>query len=586
MTMVSEAPGVLTREIDLTGSITAAGTNSSSTVGDYNWGPVEVRTQISDRTELELTFGKPTDRNYVDWFVASSYLAYSSSLYVVRVIGENALNSTASGTGLLIKNEQMFNMLNDGTSNDDKMFVAKYPGVRGNSLEISIADVNNYDKWEYADEFDSAPGTSEYAEKLGATDDEVHLVVVDKLGLFTGVPGTILERYAFLSKSSDAKALDGSPMYYGNVINKSSQYIWFFGNPDTDKYDDQPEKTTAWGTPLVVNGVASKYKVLKDTKVLEKNPGLVYTLAGGNDGEIPSTKEIISGWDLFKSTEEIDVGILISGQAGGEAGHTRVVQNIIDNIAEIRKDCVVCYSPKFSDVMNKTQSQAVDAILKTRQNVGRSSSYAIMDSGWKLVYDVYNDKNRWIPLNGDIAGLLATTERDYDAWWSPAGFNRGKLKNVIQLAFNPNSDSRKALYKKQINSVVTFTTDGTILYGDKTQQAKTSAFQYINVRRLFITLQKSISQAAKYSLFEFNDDFTRSQFKSMVRPYLNEVKGRRGVYDFLVVCDESNNPPEVVDAGRFVGAIYIKPTRSINHITLDFVATRTGVEFSEVVGKY
>ena len=587
MSMMPLAPGVQVREIDLTGSVTAVGTNASATVGDFDWGPVEVRTQISSTSELIETFGKPNDRNYQDWFTGASFLAYSSSLYMVRVVTAGALNATAEGTGLLVKNEQAFNMLNDGTTHDTKMFVAKYPGVKGNSIMVSMADANNYKDWEYAEEFDSAPGTSEFAHKLGATDDEVHLVVVDKLGLFTGYPGTILERYSFLSKASDAKALDGSPMHYGNVINLNSRYVWFFGNPDTDKYDDQdPKKATAWGTPLVVAGVVSKYKVLKDTSTGGKNPGLVFTFAGGHDGDLPDANEVIMGWDLFKSTEEIDVGILMAGRAGGESSHSRVVQHLIDNICETRKDCVVCYSPRLTDVMNKTQSQAVEAVLATRNRVGRSSNYAIMDSGWKLMYDVYNDKNRWIPLNGDIAGLLAATERDYDAWWSPAGFNRGKIKNVITLAFNPNSDSRTALYKQQVNSVVTFVGDGTILYGDKTQQAKTSAFQYINVRRLFITLEKAIAQSAKYLLFEFNDEFTRAQFRAMVEPFLREVKGRRGIYDFRVVCDDSNNPGEVIDAGRFVGAIYIKPSRSINYIQLDFIAVRTGVEFSEVVGKY
>lgn len=586
MSMMPLSPGVQVREIDLTGSVTAVGTNAAAMVGDFQWGPVHIRTQISNRAELAETFGKPTDRNYVDWFTADSFLAYSGMLYVVRTVSEDALNATALNTGLLVKNEQHFNMVNDGEEHDDKVFVARFPGVMGNSLKISMADKNNFDKWEYAEEFDSAPGTSEYATKLGAKDDEIHLVVIDQQGAFTGTPGTILERYAFLSKASDAKALDGSPMFYGTVINHLSHYVWFFGNPDTPDYDDGSTDETAWGSKLVNNGVPSVYKKLKNTTSGSKNPGKVYTFGGGADGEQPTAQEYIQAWELFKSTEEIDVGILIAGQAGGEASHQRVVQNLIDNICERRKDCVVVYSPKRSDVINKTQSQAVDAILKTRNSVGRSSNYAIMDSGWKLTYDVFNDKNRWIPLNADVAGLLAATERDYDAWWSPAGFNRGKIKNVITLAFNPNEDSRTALYKQQVNSVVTFIGDGTILYGDKTQQAKTSAFQYINVRRLFITLEKAIAKSAKYLLFEFNDEFTQAQFRAMVEPFLREVKGRRGIYDFRVVCDSSNNTPEVIDAGRFVGAIYIKPARSINYITLDFVAVRTGVEFSEVVGKY
>lgn len=413
--------------------------------------------------------------------------------------------------------------------------------------------------------------------------------MVDELGEFTGIPGTILERYSFLSKALDAKALDGAPMYYGNVINNQSQYVWFVGNPQASKYYENDGSITDalgdWGAKLIVSGQPTNYKILK-ANVTPQHDGEVVKLAGGLDGTKPDANELVMGWNQFKSTEEVDIGILITSDGGGELSHTTVVQHVIDNLCESRKDCVATISPKKSDVMNKTQSQAVDSIKKTRNAIGRSSNYSIMDSGWKLTYDVYNDTYRWIPLNGDVAGLMAGTERDYDAWWSPAGFNRGRLKNVTSLAFNPNEDSRDALYKVQVNPVVSFLNEGTVLYGDKTMQAKASAFQFINVRRLFITLEKSIGKSAKYLLFEFNDEVSRATFRNMVEPFLREVKGRRGIYDFKVVCDESNNPPEVIDAAQFVGAIYVKPTRSINYIRLDFIAVRTGVEFSEVVGTY
>lgn len=589
MSITSQAPGVQVREIDLTQSIQSVGTSAAATVGDFVWGPVDVRTSLSSATELAELFGKPNDRNYVDWFSAANFLSYSGMLYLVRVIDESdAKNATGDKNGLLIKNQAHFSMVSDSGSNSGAYFAARYPGALGNSLSVSIVDIQSYTKWKYADDFDAAPGTSEYAASVGAKHDEVHVVVIDRLGEFTGVPGTILERYAFLSKASDAKALDGAPMFYGAVINQQSKYIWHLGNPDTSAYDDAYDSnkaTTAWGTKLVVAGAASNYKVLNENSN-DNHSGQSYDLGGGNDGTTPDTNEFIQGWSHFQSTEEIDVGILISGGAGGETAHNRVVQYLIDNICEKRKDCVVVYSPKKSDVLNKTQSQACDAILATRTAVGRSSNYAVMDSGWKLMYDVYNDKNRWIPLNSDVAGLMAATENDYDAWWSPAGFNRGKIKNVIALAFNPNGDSRTRLYKQQVNSIVTFVGDGTVLYGDKTQQAKQSAFQFINVRRLFITLEKAIAKSAKYSLFEINDEFTRNGFRGMVEPYLREVKGRRGIYDYRVVCDQSNNTPEVIDQGQFVASMYIKPTRSINWIVLNFVAVRTGVEFSEVVGKH
>ena len=584
----SGAPGVQVREIDLTNSVAAVGTSAAAIVGDFVWGPVDERTRVSTDNEMAFIFGKPNDRNYVDWLTAKSFLAYSSNLQVVRVVDATAKNATGDGAGLLVKNKQAFNMVND-SSHDTKLFIAKYPGAIGNSLKVSVADQGNFDKWQYADEFDAAPGTSEYAASLGAKYDEVHAVVIDALGEFTGIPGTILERYSFLSKALDAKALDGAPMYYGNVINNQSKYVWFVGNPGASKYYDNTgtitDATSDWGSKLIVSGTATKFKILKENTTAGHD-GEATTLSGGNDGTKPNASELNLGWDQFKSTEEVDIGLLIASDAGGEASHTTVVQHIIDNLCENRKDCVVTFSPKKSDVINKTQSQAVDAIKATRNAIGRSSSYAIMDSGWKLMYDVHNDVYRWVPLNGDIAGLLASTERDYDAWWSPAGFNRGKLKNVTSLAFNPNEDSRDALYKVQVNPVVSFLNEGTVLYGDKTMQAKASAFQFINVRRLFITLEKSIGKSAKYLLFEFNDETTRATFRNMVEPFLREVKGRRGIYDFRVVCDETNNTPEVIDAAQFVGAIYVKPARSINYIRLDFVAVRTGVEFSEVVGTY
>ena len=581
----SGAPGVTVREIDLTNSVAAVGTSSAAFVGDFVWGPVDERTQISTDTEMAAIFGKPNDRNYVDWFTAKSFLAYSSALQLVRVVDRDARNSTGDGSGLLVKNKQDFNMLS-GVDHTAKLFVARYPGVIGNSLKVSIADEGNYEKWKYADEFDAAPGTSEYATSLGAKHDEVHVVVIDHLGEFTGIPGTILERYAFLSKALDAKALDGAPMYYGNVINNQSRYVWFVGNPADSKYDDAvSDATTPWGEKLIKLGQASSFKVLK-ANATDKHDGEAVQLSGGNDGTKPTANELIEGWNQFKSTEEVDIGILITGDGGGETSHQTVVQHVIDNLCENRKDCVAVISPRKSDVLNKTQSQAVTAIKDTRKRIGRNSSYAIMDSGWKLTYDVYNDTYRWVPLNADVAGLMASTERDYDAWWSPAGFNRGRLKNVTSLAFNPNEDSRDALYKVQVNPVVSFLNEGTVLYGDKTMQAKASAFQFINVRRLFITLEKAIGKSAKHLLFEFNDEITRAVFRNMVEPFLREVKGRRGVYDYRVVCDESNNTPEVIDAAQFVGAIYVKPTRSINYIRLDFVAVRTGVEFSEVVGQY
>ncbi len=271
---------------------------------------------------------------------------------------------------------------------------------------------------------------------------------------------------------------------------------------------------------------------------------------------------------------------------GGDGNLTKSV-HIINNIAEVRKDCIAVISPRRSDVVNNSGyvGKDVDDTITYRNSLP-SSSYAVLDSGYKYIYDKYNDIYRYVPLNGDTAGLMVRTDNERDPWFSPAGFNRGQVKNVIKLATNPTKGQRDQLYKSGINPVVTFPGQGTVLFGDKTLLAKPSAFDRVNVRRLFIVLEKAIATAAKFTLFEFNDEFTRAQFRNLVEPFLRDVQGRRGIYDFRVVCDESNNTPEVIDRNEFVGDIYVKPARSINFIQLNFVAVRTGVEFSEIVGNF
>jgi phage tail sheath protein FI len=292
------------------------------------------------------------------------------------------------------------------------------------------------------------------------------------------------------------------------------------------------------------------------------------------------------------SPEDIDISLVMTGRPlGGSTvvnGETvtgfQMANYVIDNILETRKDCLGLVSPDKNKILNNTGNEATG--LKNWRGAVRSSSYAFLDSGYKYQYDRYNDVYRWIPLNGDIAGLCVRTDASNDAWWSPAGFNRGQIKNLVKLAYNPRKADRDILYSNGINPVVTFPGHGTILYGDKTLQAKPSAFDRVNVRRLFIVLEKAISRAAQYSLFEFNDAFTRAQFKNLVVPYLRTIQGRRGITDFLVVCDDTNNTPEIIDTNQFVGDIYVKPARSINYISLNFVAVGTGVQFSEVVGKF
>ena len=428
--------------------------------------------------------------------------------------------------------------------------------------------------WSHFNTVESAPGQSDYQRFNGNTSvmDELHVVVVDEGGGFTGTPGSILEVYKGLSRATDAKNNDGSTNYYKDVINENSEYIW-------------------WASDRRGALSASAVNLVPTTTTIPAN--MVMRFGSDGQSESNATLSILgAAYDQFVSTEDIDISLVLQGKpvggttvVGGETiSNFQLANYIIDNICEVRKDCVALISPDRAKVLNNVGNEALS--LKNWRGAIRSTSYAVMDSGYKYQYDRYNDIYRWIPLNGDIAGLCARTDQTNDAWWSPAGLNRGNVKNVVKLAWNPRKAERDVLYNNGVNPVVTFPGQGTVLYGDKTLLAKPSAFDRINVRRLFIVLEKAISTAAKYSLFEFNDAFTRAQFKNLVTPYLRNIQGRRGITDFLVVCDETNNTAQVIDSNQFVGDIYIKPARSINFIQLNFVAVGTGVQFSEVVGKF
>lgn len=422
-------------------------------------------------------------------------------------------------------------------------------------------------QWEYSNVVDTAPGQSNYVRQFGntAAQDELHVVVTDEDGQFTGVPGTILEVYERVSRASDAKSDDGASIYYKTVLNNNSRYVWF--------------ANARSGSP-VAN--AAQVTTSTDTK-----PSTM-SFTGGSDGADEANVAVgilTTAWDKFKSAEDIDVSLLIAGKARGGTNGEQLANYLIDNIAESRRDCVVFVSPEKADVVNNSLGDQADQAVTFRNSL-RSSSYYVLDSGYKQQYDKYNDLMRYVPLNGDIAGLCARTDNTNDPWWSPGGFNRGQIKNIVKLAWNPGKAERDLLYKNGVNPVVNFPGQGTILYGDKTGLAKPSAFDRINVRRLFIVLEKAIATAAKFTLFEFNDDFTRAQFRALVEPFLRDVQGRRGIYDFRVVCDATNNTSEVIDRNEFVGDIYIKPAKSINYIQLNFVAVRSGVEFDEIVGRF
>jgi phage tail sheath protein FI len=553
--------GVNVSEIDLTTIVPSVATSIGAFAGPFAWGPANTVITISDEVRLADTYGKPDSTNYEYWFSAANFLAYSNNLKIVRAVNVAATRNATGNTagGVLIPNDDSWeNNYSGGSSNAYGVFAARYAGAIGNSLKISIADANTYTGWTYASQFTSAPGTSSYTSNQGGSLDEVHVIVVDEDGLFTGTQGTVLEKFAFASKGSDSKDDSGNSNYYKNVIASQSRYIHWMDHPVANG-------ATNWGTTVSGKTFAN----------LTSN--VTVSLTGGVDGTI-STANVVTAYDFYDSAESVDISLVVSGPANGD-----VARDLI-TMCGTRKDCLVFLSPEKSDVVNNPGNEVTDTVAY--RNTLTSSSYAVLDGNWKYQYDKYNDVYRWVPCNGDVAGLCARTDLERDPWFSPGGLNRGILKNVIKLAYNPTKTNRDDLYVKGVNPIVSFQGEGTVLFGDKTMLSKPSAFDRINVRRLFIVLEKAISRAARFSLFEFNDQFTRAQFVALVEPFLRDVQGRRGITDFRVVCDETNNTGEVIDRNEFVGDIYIKPARSINFIQLNFVAVRTGVSFDEVVGQF
>ena len=630
------SPGVQVTERDLTSVVPAVGTSIGGTAGIFQWGPAEEVTTISSENELAKRFGKPstTGTDYRAWLTAASFLAYTNTLKVVRAINASSLNATAgvngaAATGALIKNDidHDQNFSSGGQANG--MWAAKWPGAIGNSLKVSFADASdfaNFDlsgtitsttnsttvtgvttafdtelsvgsilqdgtgttigtvssiasatsltlasnagvdvtagaakaTWQYANQFDYAPSASSYVSTAGGSVDELHIIVIDEEGLFSGVPGTILEKFAGVSKASDAKDSVGRTNFYKNLINQRSEYIW---------WTDHPNATNNWGSLAASTTFDSNHTSAEAT----------VSLANGADGTISDADKTRS-FDLFANDELVDINLIFVGDASIFVG-----DYVIDNIAEIRKDCMVFVSPQESSVVdNSTKAGAEAAAIVAEIAQYTRSSFAVMDSGYKYMYNRYTDQFVFVPCNGDTAGVCANTDTVADPWFSPAGLNRGAIKNAVRLAYSPNKTDRDTLYKAGVNPIVGFPGSGIVLYGDKTLLEKPSAFDRINVRRLFIVLEKAIATAAKFQLFEFNDAFTRAQFKNLVEPFLRDVQGRRGIYDFRVVCDGTNNDSQVVDANQFVADIFIQPAKSINFIQLNFIATRTGIAFEEV----
>ena len=562
------SPGVQVKEIDATSVVPAVSTSIGGFAGSFNWGPVEQVVSVGSEKELLSTFGTPDDNTALYFLTASAFLKYGNALQVVRAASGHD-NATADGSGLLIKNDEHYtNSGYDGGAGSVGQWAAKFPGDLGNSLKVEMvtADVTtaNFNNWAFAGQFDGKPGTSDYAIYLGRSasyNDEVHVIVIDEDGLISGTANTVLETFAFMSIGSDAKANDGTSNYYVDVINSQSNWI---------RWMDHKTTSPAWSAGSALRGATSLAGGFDTVDSI--------SLSGGTDDNTPTTAELALAYDLLEDAETVDVNLLF---AVPDANGANTIANDLISIANQRKDCMAFVSPPIADTQG---SSTPAADVKAFVDSLTSSSYASCDSTALYVYDKYNDKYRYIGAAGHVAGLCANTDQIADSWFSPAGVNRGQLLGVTKLAFNPKQADRDTLYKARANPIVSFPGQGTILFGDRTLLSKPSAFDRINVRRLFNTLEKAISTAAKAQLFEFNDEFTRAQFKNLVEPFLRDVKGRRGLSDFLVVCDSTNNTSQVIDSNQFVADIFIKPAKSINFITLNFVATRSGVEFNEIAG--
>ena len=629
------SPGVLVREVDLTNVVPAVATSPGAFVGAFQWGPVDEVINVSSENQLVEIFGEPNDDTYEYFFTAANFLSYGSNLQVVRAETGN-LNATQDASGFLIKNTEHYDTLGaSAISTGVGDWAAKYPGTLGNSLRVSmchnanafeeasaasvgttnavgatsitvadaakliVGDLIIFDghsteyeitaistntltirekgkttgltaavdgssvavsvtaKWYYADEFDGAPGTSAQATARGGSGDEIHVIVIDEDGDITGTAGTVLEKFANLSVAIDAKKSDGTVNYFKQYLNQYSQYIYFGSN--YDQLDSDVGNTTLG--------------LLSNTFSHTSRKPSYASLSGGSNDNVPTDGELQTGYMHFTNDELYDVSLIPVGPAS-----STVAKWVVDNVAEVRKDCMVFLSPELADAQSSTPATDV---VDFRNTANINSSYAVMDSGYKYQYDRYSDVYRYIPLNADTAGCCVRTDLIADPFFSPAGFQRGQIKNAVKLAYSPNKADRDSLYKKQINPIVSFPGQGVVLFGDKTMLTSPSAFDRINVRRLFIILEKSIATAAKFQLFEFNDTFTRANFRNLVEPFLRDIQGRRGITDFKVVCDETNNTPAVIDGNEFRADIFIKPARSINFITLTFVATRSGISFEE-----
>jgi hypothetical protein len=526
------SPGVSSREIDLSFTVKSEGGVSGGFVGLFQWGPVDIVTNVTDGTEgLARIFGKPNNDTATYWLSVRDYLVYNDSALVVRLVGGAARNSVPTGkTAVLVKNKDHYQtVIKTGIA-----FIGKYPGVLGNGIKIYIANSSGYAAWDYKDNFTYAP----------ASTNEFNVVIVDGDGTWSGAVGTVLESFELMTVDETGKKDDGTSSYVVNVINNASKYVWV---------GDAVEITSS----LSANGSSS------------------FTLQGGVDANSSLTSHV-AGWNLFDNPSTTDVWQLVMvNQSAADI-------TSVNSITSTRGDCVGFLSPPIGNVVNNFDNESADIVSYRDGDANISSSLMFMDDNWKQVYDEFNDVYRWIPMSATSAGLHAQVVKSPQPWFSHAGYTRGKVKNIIKLAWNSKEANRNTLYRKNVNSYISEPGEGVVLFGDKTMQTRPSAFDRINVRNLFIVLRKAISKSAKYQVFDLNDTITRSMFTNRTSAFLQSVQSGRGIYDYSVKCDESNNTPEIIDSNGFIASIFVKPARSINFIQLNFVAVSTGLDFKEI----
>lgn len=590
----SESPAVVVKEVDLTNGVANVPTSTGAFVGNFNWGPCNEPTRINNEATLVSTFGAPDELNTVDFHSASYYLRYSDDLMVVRGasdIAKNAVDSDA--TSILVKNDTHFDTLSIDSS---LSFISKHAGQLGNSIEVHLCTAHSdsaFDGWAYKSSFTGAPMTSDYALKVGGitatTDsdrkvstikDECHIVVLDADGELTGSKNQILETFPFVSLAKGAKRSDGTSNFIKNVINNQSSYLRFGNFPEVGlpaKFSENAGKTLTAANAATINYT---FDSAGGNNIGGDNDIIAIKFGGGMSDSSLGKDDYMDGFDNFEDPNAHLVDFLIAPGLLTSTDQVTMVNDLVTTAASIRKDCIVVTSPNRNAVISSTPNTSIVSGVK---NFTRSS-YLAVDNNFLKVYDKYNDEFINIPAASSTAGLMAATDNNFAPWFSPAGTRRGQYFGVTNLAYSPTKSERDVLYQAGINPIANIPGQGILLFGDKTHLARPSAFDRINVRRLFLVLERAISNAAQNILFEFNDEFTRAEFVNVVEPLLRDVQGRRGITDFKLVCDETNNTPLVIDTNQFIATLFIKPARSINFITLNFTAVRTGVAFEEVVG--